>query len=572
MKAQRTAAALLALTLVFGVGNALPAGAAPTDQSISAPSKTTHIIAGNMGYYVGYSYNADENILYIYPRDTHGAPDTVLTPRPLELEFNKEIKKIVIDDGIRYLPSYAFAGCDSLEEIVIPDSVRCIEHDAFPVGSKVLRHCAENPRFITAGGWIVGYDKEKLSAQPFDEELIFPASVKGFANDALLGLWDDDSIFIDRITVPDSVRSIGANTFAGCYARDIIFPSDDLYIGRDAFKDTRLTSVTIGAGDTLGARAFGDSNIVSVTLAEGFTDIPDEAFQNSKLEDITIPSSVEHIGRDAFYNTPITDSQAESRYVMADNWVLYGHYPEQNGAYRKNALPAGTVGIADYAQLRGEADLPDTLRSIGAFAFYSEENVNPALDIPPSVRRIEANAFFSYHPENITFHEGLEYIGSFSVYCPNTTELVIPSTVRYIGAAGLIFSGENEVSITVLNPQCEIGQADYSLERCGFVVNNVIGYEGSTARQLCEKYHSDRDKSASDNMMIFTSLGSPYPKGDVNHDGEVNVTDLMAVAAHVKAIRPLNDPDIADINGDGDVNVTDLSAIAAHVKGIRALS
>ncbi|MBQ8965528.1 MAG: dockerin type I repeat-containing protein [Ruminococcus sp.] len=60
-------------------------------------------------------------------------------------------------------------------------------------------------------------------------------------------------------------------------------------------------------------------------------------------------------------------------------------------------------------------------------------------------------------------------------------------------------------------------------------------------------------------------------KGDVNDDGEVNVTDLMAVAAHVKAIRPLTDPGIADINGDGDVNVTDLSAIAAHVKGIRAL-
>ncbi|MBQ8965906.1 glycosyl hydrolase [Ruminococcus sp.] len=60
-------------------------------------------------------------------------------------------------------------------------------------------------------------------------------------------------------------------------------------------------------------------------------------------------------------------------------------------------------------------------------------------------------------------------------------------------------------------------------------------------------------------------------KGDVNLDGDVNVTDVSMTAAHVKGIRALADDSLADVNGDGDVNVTDLSAIAAHVKGIRPL-
>ena len=62
--------------------------------------------------------------------------------------------------------------------------------------------------------------------------------------------------------------------------------------------------------------------------------------------------------------------------------------------------------------------------------------------------------------------------------------------------------------------------------------------------------------------------------GDLNGDGDVNVTDLSAIAAHVKGVRPLKEEALekADLNGDGDINVTDLSKLAAHVKGIRSLT
>ncbi|MBQ8967754.1 dockerin type I repeat-containing protein [Ruminococcus sp.] len=61
--------------------------------------------------------------------------------------------------------------------------------------------------------------------------------------------------------------------------------------------------------------------------------------------------------------------------------------------------------------------------------------------------------------------------------------------------------------------------------------------------------------------------------GDVNFDGEINVTDLVLTAAHVRSIKALNEAAhlVADIDVNEYVNVTDLSAIAAHVKGIRDL-
>ena len=61
--------------------------------------------------------------------------------------------------------------------------------------------------------------------------------------------------------------------------------------------------------------------------------------------------------------------------------------------------------------------------------------------------------------------------------------------------------------------------------------------------------------------------------GDVNGDGDINVTDIAMVAAHIKGIKALDENGIkaADVNGDGEVNVTDIAKIAAHIKGIKAI-
>ncbi|MBQ8967834.1 dockerin type I repeat-containing protein [Ruminococcus sp.] len=61
--------------------------------------------------------------------------------------------------------------------------------------------------------------------------------------------------------------------------------------------------------------------------------------------------------------------------------------------------------------------------------------------------------------------------------------------------------------------------------------------------------------------------------GDINGDGEINVTDLTILCAHVKSIRAVAQDSeyYADVNGDGDLNVSDVTKLAAHVKGIRPL-
>ena len=68
----------------------------------------------------------------------------------------------------------------------------------------------------------------------------------------------------------------------------------------------------------------------------------------------------------------------------------------------------------------------------------------------------------------------------------------------------------------------------------------------------------------------LTARADSLNGGDLNSDGEINVTDVVKLAAHVKSIRALDSrgQTRADLNGDGDINVTDFNILAAYVKGI----
>ncbi len=58
----------------------------------------------------------------------------------------------------------------------------------------------------------------------------------------------------------------------------------------------------------------------------------------------------------------------------------------------------------------------------------------------------------------------------------------------------------------------------------------------------------------------------PRIAADINGDGEVNIRDLVAVAA---AIGQAGEND-ADVNGDGEVNIRDLVAVAAAIGEVAA--
>ena len=64
-----------------------------------------------------------------------------------------------------------------------------------------------------------------------------------------------------------------------------------------------------------------------------------------------------------------------------------------------------------------------------------------------------------------------------------------------------------------------------------------------------------------------------YSKGDVNHDGTIDVTDVVIIIDAILMKNPQNyDASLADVNGDGEVDVTDVVMVIDNILGKIELS
>jgi hypothetical protein len=110
---------------------------------------------------------------------------------------------------------------------------------------------------------------------------------------------------IKKITLPESLTSIGSWAFQGCSSlTSVTLPESLTSIGSSAFQGcSSLTSVTLPESLTsIGSSAFrGCSSLTSVTLPESLTSIVSWAFQGcSSLTSVTLPESLTSIESSAF--------------------------------------------------------------------------------------------------------------------------------------------------------------------------------------------------------------------------------------------------------------------------------
>ncbi|MBP1535573.1 MAG: leucine-rich repeat protein [Ruminococcus sp.] len=153
--------------------------------------------------------------------------------------------------------------------------------------------------------------------------------------------------------------------------------------------------------------------------------------------------------------------------------------------------------------------------------------------------------------EKVVLHEGTTSIGesAFS-YCPKLKEVYIPNSVKTI---------PKNISGVLMYDPFWMGKTQKYPE------NLVIyGYPGSAA----EKYAKDTKRNIT--FKLHPDLAG---KGDVNEDGNVDVTDIAMIASHIKGIKALSEQGKknADVNNSATIDVSDIALIASHIKGIKAL-
>ena len=249
---------------------------------------------------------------------------------------DEEIKDLVIPNSVTCIERCAFWGCSGLTSVNIPSSVTSIGSSAFygcsgltavhisDIGAwcKISFVQSSNPLSLARHLFLNGEEVKDLE---------IPNSVTSIGSSAFYGCTGLTSVTIGNsvtsigngafyncsgltsVNIGNGVTSIGSSAFSGCSGlTSLIFGNSLTSIGNNSFCEcSGLTSVIFPNSVTdIGCEAFrGCSGLTSVTIPNSVTLIRDYSFGwCNALTSITIGSEVNTIGTQAFTNCPeLTD-------------------------------------------------------------------------------------------------------------------------------------------------------------------------------------------------------------------------------------------------------------------------
>lgn len=170
----------------------------------------------------------------------------------------ESLREIVIPDTVTRIGYGAFMECNSLQQITIPNSV-------VEIGDDVFWRCKSLQR-VSFPNRLTSIEKGVLSGCVSLKEINIPDSVLSIGEFVFEGCRS-----LLEIIIPDSVTSIGPWAFYGCSSlQQIIIPNSVVSIGKEAFKHC--------------------VSLMKITFSNSIKSLDEEAFSNClSLQQIIIP-------------------------------------------------------------------------------------------------------------------------------------------------------------------------------------------------------------------------------------------------------------------------------------------
>ena len=237
-----------------------------------------------------------------------------------------------------------------------------------------------------------------------------------------------------NIIIPDNfndvaVETIGKDAFKDNKLTNVSIPNSVKSIGKNAFYDNELTEVSIGNSvESIGDYAFIGNQLTNVIIPDFVKSIGNYAFQNNKLTEVSIGNSVLTIGDGAFFNNKLTEV------IIPNSVKSIGSSAFQDNKLTNVIIPNSVKSIGEFAfyfNKLAEVSIPNSVESIGNSAFSL--NRLTEVSIGNSVNSIGEDAFYKNKLTEVSIPNSVESIGNYAFYKNKLTEVIIPNSVTFIG-------------------------------------------------------------------------------------------------------------------------------------------
>ena len=302
--------------------------------------------------------------------------------------YIKDIKSVVVEEGVETLCDYAFKDCSNLKSVKLANGLKHILDYAFK-GTAI-------------------------------ESVVLPNSLQS------IGMYAFSSTPIKSINLPNGLTHVGSYSFENCLGlTSVVIPDSVEYMFEGAF--------------------YGCKNLKSATIGKKVDQIYDSTFSDcTSLETVNLPDAIKHLGIASFYNCTSLKS-----IKLPKSLLSIGDFAFTGCPFTDITLPEGLESIGDEAFVGSSfknLKLPDSLLGVNRLAFlgssFDKVHITDKMVIRECAFGIDVGSF--------TVDENNKTIkmidGAIWNFDDNTGENILLYCDKSHGAEGYFISGASEIA------------------------------------------------------------------------------------------------------------------------------